>query len=302
MSIPDTAATSRLVQRARDPAASLHEQHAAFTQLVQQSQHVVFGMALAGLVDVDDAKDAAQEAFATAWHRLRQLRDPSAFAPWLKSIVASECSRRRRRRKLESEATTLPGTHEETPSRLDYQCVIASALEQLSEGERQVTVLFYFLGYSQPQIARLLRIKAGTVGKRLHSARARIRRVLPRSVRGDFVRITPSVAFAERVRHGLLDAYVGKYRFERRSNHVVSIVREGDTLVSESAGQRHVLVAGAEQSLITVHYDGEGRFRRDRSGRVTHFVYYEFGKRLGVARRVQDAGGRRRAKRRAASM
>jgi hypothetical protein len=140
------------------------------------------------------------------------------------------------------------------------------------------------------------------VGKRLHSARARIRRVLPRSERGDFVRITPSVAFAERVRHGLLDAYVGKYRFERRSNHVVSIVREGDTLVSESAGQRHVLVAGAEQSLITVHYDGEGRFRRDRSGRVTHFVYYEFGKRLGVARRVQDAGGRRRAKRRAASM
>jgi len=192
--------STQLVEKARDPAVSLDEQHAAFTCLVQQTQHIVLGLAIASMRDVDDAEDVAQDAFATAWRRLAQLRDPSSFAPWLKSIVASECSRRRRRNIPVREALAPPASVEADTPRLDYQSVVTSALEQLSEGERQVTVLFYFLGYTQPQIARLLRLNPGTVGKRLHSARLRIRRGLPRSVRGDFVRLVPSDDFMERVR------------------------------------------------------------------------------------------------------
>jgi RNA polymerase sigma-70 factor (ECF subfamily) len=284
-----TVSKARLVETARDPVASLHEQHAAFTLLVDRSQHIVFGLAFMLLRDVEDAKDAAQDAYATAWRRLRQLQDPTAFAPWLKSIVASECSRRRRQRVLLPEDQAPPASVEADGDRLDYQSLIAAALDGLPAGERHVTVLFYFLGYSQPQIAKLLRLKPGTVGKRLHSARLRIRRGLPRSVRGDFVRIAPTSAFAERVRRGLLDEYIGQYRFERRPELVVSIHREGDTLISESAGQRNVLLSAAENSLSTSQYDGEGRFRRNRRGEVTHFVYYEFGKRMGVARRIAGA-------------
>jgi hypothetical protein len=66
-------------------------------------------------------------------------------------------------------------------------------------------------------------------------------------------------------------------------------VREGDLLIGEAGGQRNVLASVAEGSLLTGEYDGEGRFRRDRRGRVTHFVYYEFGKRLGIARKVDGA-------------
>jgi len=255
MRATDTAVTARLVEQARDSRVSLHDQHAAFTQLVQESQHVVFALALSSLRDVEDAKDAAQDAFATAWHRLKQLRDPSAFAPWMKSIVSRECSRRRRRRELVSEATTPPVSVGLDTRPLDYQVVIATELAKLSEGDRRVTVLFYFLGYTQPQIATVLRLKPATVGKRLHTARLRIRRGLPRSVRGDFIRITPSVAFAERVRRGLLDEYIGEYRFDRRPDHVVSISRDDDMLISESSGQRHVLVSGREHSLMTILYD-----------------------------------------------
>lgn len=276
---------ARLVERARDPEASLDEQHAAFARLVHESQHIVFALALASLRDVEDARDAAQDALATAWHRLRQLRDASAFAPWLRAIVLRECARRRRHR---APLRELPeAAHVESDAvRLDYQSVIASAVDRLPEHERRVLVLHYFLGYTLAQIARMLRLKAGTVGKRLHSARLRIRRGLPRSVRVDFVSIWPSEAFAERVRRGLLDEYVGEYRFDRRPDHVVRITREGSSLISTSGGQRHLLVSGGKRSLLAYHYDGEGRFRRDRRGAISGFVYYEFGKRLGVARKV----------------
>ena len=108
MSVHAAATTARLVEKARDPAAHLDEQHAAFTRLVLQNQHIVFGLALASLRDAEDARDAVQDAFTTAWHRLRQLRDPSAFTPWLKSIAATECLRRQRRRRHRSSRLIRP--------------------------------------------------------------------------------------------------------------------------------------------------------------------------------------------------
>jgi hypothetical protein len=83
-----------------------------------------------------------------------------------------------------------------------------------------------------------------------------------------------------------LDEYVGTYRFDRRPDLVVSITREGDCLMSEAGGQRHLLVSVGQQSLLVTNYDGEGRFKRDRRGDVTHFVYYEFGKRMGIAHKT----------------
>jgi hypothetical protein len=123
-------------------------------------------------------------------------------------------------------------------------------------------------------------------GKRLYSARLRIRRSLPPSVRRDIVPLSPSRPFVESVRLGLFDEYVGEYRFDRRPDHVVSVAREGDSLISESGGQRTVLVSAHQESLLTSDFDGEGRFHRNRRGRVTHFVYYEFGRRMGVARKT----------------
>ncbi|HKP76564.1 MAG TPA: sigma-70 family RNA polymerase sigma factor [Longimicrobiaceae bacterium] len=289
MSASVAADTARLVETARDPAVPLREQQRAFTRLVEQSQHHVFGLALTLLGDADDAGDAVQEAYATAWLRLRQLRDPAAFPAWLRTIVATRCARQRRRRARRAEAAELPQSADADSHRVDYQALIASAVAALPKGERHVTVLFYFLGYSQADIARLLRLKPGTVAKRLHSARLRIRRRLPPSVRSEFVRVAPSRTFAEKVHLGIYDEYVGEYRFARRPELVVSIVREGDSLVSVARGQRHVLASLGDASFVTRHYDGEGRFGRNRQGEVTHFVYYEFGERLGIAWRMDVA-------------
>ena len=282
----DPATLARLVEEARDPSASLHDRHRAFDEIVRQSQQVVLRVALASLRDIEDAKDAAQDAFATAWHRLPQLRDPHAFAPWLRAIVATACTRQRRKRLAAQRDLTLRSTVEPPGATMDYESLVASAVKRLPKGEQDVTILYYFVGHTQTQIAKLLRLKPGTVGKRLHSARLRIRRGLPRSVRGDFVRLAASKQFVERVRRGLLDEYVGQYRFDSRPEHLVTITREGDALISEASGQRHVLVSVGQQSLLTLHYDGEGRFRRNRRGVITDFVYYEFGKRMGVARKT----------------
>ena len=182
--------TAQLVEKARDPAAPLHEQHAAFAQLVEQSQHIVFGIALASLREVEDARDAAQDAFLTAWLRLGQLRDaftvsgvvaeddrrdpvparPAATDPGAVKIALARWRSRPTADDLTTGRCSRPGwPRYRTASGMSRSCSTS-------------------WGTARRQIGRLLRLKPGTVGKRLHSAGLRVRRRLPPWVRGELVR------------------------------------------------------------------------------------------------------------------
>lgn len=64
--------------------------------------------------------------------------------------------------------------------------------------------------------------------------------------------------------------------------------REGNVLASYAGGQRNVLVSPRPVRLAPTEFDGEAYFRRDRRGHMSHFIYYEFGRRLGVAYKVES--------------
>jgi RNA polymerase sigma factor (sigma-70 family) len=273
-----------LVSRARDPALPLAQRHAAFERLVERSRRAVLGHAVALLLDREEAEDAAQETYLVAWQRLGQLRHAAAFTAWVCKIVENRCRRRLRTRPRERPVD--PPTHPEAAAPDADQSLVAEAVAGLPPGEREAAVLFYYFGCTQEEVARRMKLKPGTVGKRLHSARLKIRRRLPASVRERFVRLAPTPRFRAEIRRGLHQEYVGEYRFAERPEHVVSIRCEGDLLVADAAGQRTVLALVSADALVTGAYDGLGRFARDRRGRVTHFVYYEFGRRLGVARKT----------------
>lgn len=276
-----------IVDRARNDDLPVDQQHVAFAELVSRFEERAFGWALHLLDDPEEAKDAMQDAFVTAWLKLRQLRDAAAFAAWLKRLIATQCNRRRRKRR-DTQVPCEQELHAATQCHFDHrerQQILAMAMAGLSEAEHRVVVLFYFLGRKIGEIAGILGVPRGTVGKRLYSARIAIRRNLPRELREEFLSLRPSPQFLRKVREGLFDEYVGQYRFNERPEHVVRVKREGSLLVSYGGDQRNVLASIRDSVLATTEFDGEGRFQRDRAGRVVQFVYYEFGARLGVARK-----------------
>ena len=271
-----------IVKRARDDQSSLDEQHAAFGELVRRFGGMALSVALRMLDDIDEAQDATQEAFLTAWLKLRTLRRPASFGAWLKLLVRTQCSRRIRKR---ATAFAEPPFVAAADVR-ERRRLIARSMTSLTASEYRALVLFYFLGRTLKEIGQLLRIPTATAGKRLYTARLKLRRSLPPSLRNEFVRRRPGSEFARRIRQGIFDQYVGTYRFDRRPDLIVRIERRDDRLISVGGGQCHVLASINDELLITEAYDGEGRFRRDRNGRVTDFIYYEFGKRLGIAKKV----------------
>jgi len=285
---------AELVRRARDPRTSVRAQNAAFTLLVERFQEMALATALTACDDFDDARDACQDAFVLAWRTLADLREPAAFGGWLKRLVRTQCARARRRRRA---LTVIPeGTVDqsagardpaEVAGRHEVQALIRQAVHALPVEERQAVSLFYFLGESLRAIARMLGISVATAGKRVYSARLRLRRRLPRSVVEPFLAGGPTSSFARDVQAGVFNEFVGEYRFAKRPDQPVIVRREDDMLVSYAAGQRNILAARSRDRLVPAEFDGEARFQRNRRGLLSHFVYYEFGRRLGIARKVK---------------
>jgi RNA polymerase sigma-70 factor (ECF subfamily) len=289
-----------LVRTARGARISPQRQHAAFAALVRRFEAAAFATALAACDDPDAARDACQEAFLDAWRKLPTLREPSAFGGWLMRLVRTHCARRRRQQHDANRMPVVglggaPGMTSDDPleelARGETSQLLRAAVARLPAAQRDTITLFYFLGEPIKIIAKVMGVPASTVGKRLYLARLSLRRSLPRSVAHAFLTTAPTPAFASLVSAGVFAEFEGEYRFVTRPDHSVHIRREGELLVGYGGAQRHVLASPEADVLSPTRFDGEGRFRRDRSGRISHFVYYEFGRRLGVARKVAQSEG-----------
>ena len=42
----------------------------------------------------------------------------------------------------------------------------------------------------------------------------------------------------------------------------------------------------SESELSTKEFDGRGKFIRDEQGQITHLIYYEFGREMGRAKKI----------------
>ena len=288
-----------LVRQAADRRATLAERHEAFEGLVRLFQDMAFARAYAALQDFHLAEDAAQASFVTAWRKLAQLREADAFPGWLGRIVQTECNRLTRGKRvrtstLDAEApdpVSAEATLQAVVEAEELKRSVAEAVRRLPPAERVVTTLFYFDSRSHREIAEFLRVPQTTVAKRLHTARRRLKGLGMGKLRGEFEDKRPSrdPSFADKVRRGIFDDYLGRYRFDERPDLEVVITREGERLYGESAGQRNELFArpaDSERELRTREFDGRGEFVRDARGRVTHFVYYESGRELGRAKKI----------------
>jgi RNA polymerase sigma factor (sigma-70 family) len=286
-----------LVRKATDSNATLAEQHEAFCELVSLFQDMAYACAYAVLGDFCLAQEAAQEAFISAWQKLHQVRQPEAFPGWFRRIILTECNRLTRGKHLPTISLDdglnlhCPYTDQQKViERNELMKAVCSAINKLSLNERMVVTLFYVNECSHEDISKFLDVPPTTVAKRLYSARLRLRGMMTDGLKNDFIARRPSrnAFFAEKITAGIYDEYLGKYRFELRPDLIVSIKREGQTLMSEAAGQRNQLFAhdGAESELFTKEFDGRGQFVRDKQGCISHLIYYEFGREMGLAKKI----------------
>jgi RNA polymerase sigma-70 factor (ECF subfamily) len=171
-------------------ARALEGDLGAFNQLVEAYQDLCHSLVARLVPDPDQAADAVQEAFFSAYRNLRTYRGPS-FRGWLTRIAvnaAMDLQRARKRRpvspypELEDESwqpTAGPDTDPETiAGAAERGRVLAAALAAIAADQRTAIVLYDVEGYDYAEIARLTGVSLGTVKSRIHRGRLALRGLL----------------------------------------------------------------------------------------------------------------------------
>ena len=172
-----------LVLRAREG------DRAAFGALAERFQPTVYAVALARLRNPAEAQELAQEVFLHGMKKLAQLRDPQCFAGWLRQITVRMAINRLTRRGPLHKADAEVLDHAEAAGagpleqlvRSEQAAALYRGLDRLKPVDRATLVAFYIRGRTLKQMAREFETPVGTIKRRLHVARNRLRRQMERA-------------------------------------------------------------------------------------------------------------------------
>jgi RNA polymerase sigma-70 factor, ECF subfamily len=162
----------------------------AFGALVEQFQPTVYAIGLRRLGNASDALELTQEVFLHVLKRIGQLREPERFAGWLRQVASRMAINRATRRVAPPcvESGVLEGASAQVDGPLDQLISreradrLWEALSRLKSLDREALDAFYIRGHSLIEIAEMLDVPLGTVKRRLHTARKRLRLALERSI------------------------------------------------------------------------------------------------------------------------
>ena len=173
-----------LVERARSGDLD------AFNDLVECYQDLLFSLVVRMVPDRDQAADAVQEAFFSAYRNLDRFRGGS-FRSWVSRIAinaAMDTQRLRKRRpvepypELEDESWQPPADASADPVTSSLEAerhrALNAALAQVTDDQRAAIVLFDVEGYDYAEIAAMTGVSLGTVKSRIHRGRLALRALL----------------------------------------------------------------------------------------------------------------------------
>ena len=156
----------------------------AFATLVGRHRDRLWAVALRTMRNPDDAADALQDAYISAFRRAETFRGEAAVTTWLHRIVVNACLDRLRRARTHPseplpEDTDRAGelaaaTGTDPIEEKEQQSVVAAALATLNPDQRAALVLVDMQGYSVEEAAGMLGCAVGTVKSRCARGRAKL--------------------------------------------------------------------------------------------------------------------------------
>jgi len=128
----------------------------------------------------EDAEDALQEAFISAFNNLQSYRADATFGAWLKRIVVNKSINllKKRKHELISEEEQWDIPEEEVQEEYREELTVdrvKKAIEELPDGYRTVLSLYLLEGYDHQEIAGIMGISESTSKSQLNRAKTKLR-------------------------------------------------------------------------------------------------------------------------------
>ena len=159
----------------------------AYEVLLKRYQRPVYGFIRRQVGDQALAEELFQETFLRVYDRIDSCARPAAFKAWTFSIAANLCRNQARRQQVRQGevATERINGHagqgpdpERAAINTELRHRIEAALDQLSEAQREVFVLYHYTRLTYDEVAEALDLPLGTVKSRMNTALTRLREML----------------------------------------------------------------------------------------------------------------------------
>jgi len=159
----------------------------AFEEIYNRHHRRVYSICLRMLQNATEAEDLTQDVFIQLHRKIGSFRGDSAFTTWLHRLTVNQVLMHFRKRNVKFEKTTEEG---ETPVQIVSgtsnpmkmpvvdKIDIEDAIDQLTDGYKNVFVLHDVEGYEHEEVARILGCSVGTSKSQLHKARLKLRKLL----------------------------------------------------------------------------------------------------------------------------
>ena len=172
-----------------DAARAARGDRRAFERLYRANVDRVFSLCARMVADRARAEELTQDVFVRVWEKLGQFRGESAFSTWIHRLAVNVVlndrkSARRHDSRIDSgieDVDTLPhrrtrGVDSDASPGLSMD--LASAIDALPPGARNVFVLHDVEGYTHEEIGGMLGVTSGGCKAQLHRARMLLREAL----------------------------------------------------------------------------------------------------------------------------
>ena len=161
------------------------EQKAQF-QLYKLYYKAMYNTCVRIIQDTTEAEDIMQEAFLSAFNKIKSYKGNVSFGAWLKKIVINKAidAVRKRKKKFEQIDDSCSVIEDDNYNieieELNKEKInkILKAVNKLSAGYRIVLSLFLFEGYDHEEISKILNISNSTSRSQYTRAKAKLKMIL----------------------------------------------------------------------------------------------------------------------------
>ena len=174
---------------------AVSEDPEAFGEIVKRWDRKIFALCFGMLGREDEARDAAQETFISAYRSLKNFRGDAKVSSWLHRIAVNQCLTVKRRERTRAEEFIDEESSEEdrvfvappasSPARASEQnerfFVVRQAVNSLPLELREVVLMKEFEEMTFQEISDTLEIPLSTVKSRLYTALRQLRMKLERT-------------------------------------------------------------------------------------------------------------------------
>ena len=166
---------------------------AAFKQIVETWQNMVYNTAVGILQNAEDAEDVAQEVFVQVYESVKNFKAESKFSTWLYRITLSKALdhlRRKKRKKRFAYIQSLFGSNNKIIEKPDFNhpgvkldnkeraAILFTAINQLPENQKIAFTLHKLEGLSYQEISEVMRTSVSSVESLMHRAKNNLRKRL----------------------------------------------------------------------------------------------------------------------------